>query len=62
MKTRQQMINALVLDDVRIIKKDLIEDDPSYLIFLLTEREPYNTWSYKDIKDAYKNLYVAGLV
>jgi hypothetical protein len=61
MKTRKEMINALVADDLRIIKQDLLENDPSYLIFLLTDREPYNIWSDKDIKDAYKNLYVAGL-
>ena len=61
MKTRKEMINALVADDLRIIKQDLLEEDHSYLIFLLTEREPYNTWSDKDIKDAYKNLYIAGL-
>ena len=56
MKTRKEMINALVADDLRIIKQDLIDDDLSYLRFLLTEREPYNTWSDKDIKDAYTNL------
>jgi hypothetical protein len=61
MKTRKEMINALVADDLRIIKQDLLEDDPSYLIFLLTDREPYNTWSDKDIKDAYKNLCIVGV-
>lgn len=54
---RQGMIYALLLDDVRIIKKDLFEDDdPEYLMFLLEERVPYREWKDWEIEEAHRKL------
>ena len=54
---RQGMIDALLFDDVRIIKDDLIgNDDPNYLMFLLEQREPYSKWSDSEIEEAYHGL------
>lgn len=54
--TRQEMTDALLQDDVRIIAVDLKYEDFSYLMFLLEERKPYSTWTDAEIKEAYDGL------
>jgi len=54
---RQGIIDALLFDDLRIIKKDLFEnDDPNYLFFLFEHRDPYSKWSDAELEEAYLNL------
>lgn len=53
---RQGMIDALLLDDVRIITEDLKEGDDNYLMFLLEQRKPYSEWKDFEIEEAYHGL------
>jgi hypothetical protein len=48
---RQGMIDALLLDDVRGV-----EDDITYVMFLLEHRKPYCDWTDAEIEEAYDGL------
>jgi hypothetical protein len=49
--TRKEMIDALLLDDVRGV-----EDDITYVMFLLKHRKPYCDWTDAEIEEAYDGL------
>jgi hypothetical protein len=49
--TRQEMIDALLQDDVRGV-----EDDFTHVWFLLEHRKPYSEWADAEIEEAYNGL------
>jgi len=53
---RQGMIDAMLLDDVRSITEDLKQNDTTYLMFLLEEREPYSKWTDLEVEEAYNEM------
>jgi mevalonate pyrophosphate decarboxylase len=53
---RQNMIDALLQDDVRTIAEDLKHNDASYLMFLLEERKPYSLWTDAEITESFNIL------
>lgn len=49
--TREEMIEALLLDDLRGVA-----DDPTYVMFLLKHRKPYCEWTDAEIEESCNGL------
>lgn len=48
---RQGLIDGLVVDDLNVIVKDLIErDDPEYLLYLLEFHGGYASWTDEELR------------